>query len=379
MRLLATGDNHFFRRRRFAECVRVHAWMVELARDAKIDIFLSGGDMYEEGSDPLEREAVAEWVTAMAEVAPGLVVRGNHDIPRDVDLLRRLRTKHSVTVEEGAGVHLIAGAAIAAIAWPERAALLAAAGSIEGTEALVREALQHVFRGLGAQLAQHDGPRLGLGHLMVDGSIASTNQPLLGLPINVSLAELALLNAHLGIVSHIHRAQRFDAFGVPWLYAGAPYRTDQSQTEPKSVVLAEFEGQRLVKLQEVETPATPMAHLNAGWDAASGELKLEQHGNLEGHEIRIRYNVAPDQQEQAKAFADGLERRLLGAGVKAVKMEPTVIAQTRARAPEVAAASALPEKLEAHWRAVGFDPGDRRDPLRSKAAELEQEARTDAA
>jgi DNA repair exonuclease SbcCD nuclease subunit len=374
-----TGDDHFDEHSRFDECIRVHAWMVELARDAKIDLFLDGGDVYERASTAIEREAVGDWLTPMAEIAPSLFVRGNHDRPLDVFWLRRLRTKHPVTVEEGAAVHYISGAAIAAVAWPERAALLAAAGSIEGTENLVRDALEHVFRGLGAQLAQHGGPRIGLMHAMIDGSIASTNQPLLGLPINVSMADLALLQAHLGLVSHIHRAQRHDAFGAPWLYAGASHRTDQSQTEPKSVVLAEFDGQRLVKLEEIETPATPMAHLNAGWDAESGELKLEQHGNLAGHEIRIRYDVAPDQQEQARAKADELLRQLLDAGVKAIKLEPTVIAQTRARAPEVSAATSLPEKVEAHWRSIGFDPGARRDPMLLKIADVEQEARGNAA
>jgi exonuclease SbcD len=377
-RLLGTGDNHFDLHRRFSECIRVHDWMVELARDAKVDAFVSTGDLYEKGSVPEERQATAEWTTRMAEVAAGLFVKGNHDLPRDVELLRRLRTKHPVTVEEGADVHYIAGAAIAAIAWPERAAMLAAAGSIEGTEALVREALQHVFRGLGAKLAAHDGPRIGVGHMMIDGSIASTNQPLLGLPINVSLADLALLNAHVGFVGHIHRRQRFDAFGAPWMYTGSPYRTDQSQTEPKSVVLVEFDGQRLVSIEEIETPATPMAHLEGGWDAESAALKIEQHGNLAGHEIRIRYNVAPDQQEQAKAAADALKQTLLDAGVAAVKMEPVVIAQTRARAPEVSAATSLADKLEAHWRSIGFDPGDRRDPMLSLVADVEKEARSAA-
>lgn len=378
MRILATGDDHFDQHSRFEECIRVHDWMVDVARDAQIDLFLDGGDIYERKSSVAERKAVAEWLTPMAEVAPCLLVRGNHDEIGDVAYVRRLRTKHPITVEEGADVHYIAGAAIAAVAWPERAALLAAAGSIEGTEALVREALQHVFRGLGAQLAQHNGPRIGLMHAMIDGSIASTNQPLLGLPINISLADLALLNAHLGVASHIHKSQRFDAFGAPWLYAGASHRTDQSQTEKKSVILAEFDGQRLTKLEEIETPATPMAHLEGGWDAESAALRIEQHGNLAGHEIRIRYNVAPDQQEQAKAAADALKQTLLDAGVAAVKMEPVVIAQTRARAPEVSAATSLADKLEAHWRSIGFDPGDRRDPMLSLVADVEKEARSAA-
>ena len=381
MRVLATGDGHFDLHSRFDECVRIHAWMVDLARDAKVDLFLDGGDIYERASVAEEREAVAEWLTRMAEVAPCLISRGNHDRPRDVFLMRRLHTRHPITVEEGAAVHHVAGAAIAAVAWPERAALLAQAGSIEGTENLIRDALQQVFRGLGAELAQHDGPRIGLMHGMIDGSIASTNQPLLGLPINIGLADLALIGADLGVVSHIHRAQRFQPpAGGPWLYAGSSHRTDHSQTERKSVIFAEFDGRRLVKLEEIETPATPMTNLVGRWNpAAGGGIDVPAFGDLTGHEVRLRFEVAADQREAAAAFARELKDRWLASGVKDVRLEPEVIVEARARAPEVAAASSLPDKLDAHWGAVGFAPGDRRQSLHSKACELEQQEASRAA
>ena len=59
MRLLASGDHHFREHSRFAEAIRVHSWMVDVARERKPDVFLSGGDVYESASTPLEREAVA--------------------------------------------------------------------------------------------------------------------------------------------------------------------------------------------------------------------------------------------------------------------------------------------------------------------------------
>jgi DNA repair exonuclease SbcCD nuclease subunit len=382
IRILATGDDHFDEHSRFDECIRVHAWMVELARDLKIDLFLDGGDICERASTPLERQAVAEWLTPMAEIAPGLIADGNHDRPKDAAIWRRLRTKHPITVEEGAGVHLIGGAVVAAVAWPEKATMLAAAGTIEGSDALVREALQHVFRGLGAQLADHDLPRIGLMHAMIDGSIASTNQPLLGMPLNIGLADLALLGADLGVLSHIHKAQRFDPpIGGPWLYAGSSHRKDYGETERKSVLFAEFEGRRLVKLEEIETPATKMMHIEStwaqnAWDAMRG---LRDIADVAGAEVRWTYAVPVDQREAAEASAREWEDKLRAAGAKSVKVEPVPIVETRARAPEVAAASSLPDKLDAHWESNGFDPADRRGALHSKAAELEQEEANRAA
>lgn len=378
MRLLASADQHFHRRLRFAECIKVHGFIADLAREAKADVVALAGDAYEEESVPEEREAFADFLKATTEHAPVVFSRGNHDAEGDVELMARLQTRHPVIIESGADVHYVAGAAIAAVAWPERANMLALAGSIGGTEELIREAMQAVFRGLGAKLAQHDGPRIGLGHLMIDGSIASTNQPLLGLPINVGLADLDLLGATLGIAGHIHKAQRFTTpSGSIWLYPGSPYRTDFGQTEPKSVVLAEFDGPRLVKVEEIETPATPMRHYEStfdgnGFDSLRGCVS---EGEVRGAEVRWRFNVRPDQQEAARVAAQGWADRWLAMGAVSVKLEPQVVTQTRARAPEVAAAASMPEKLAAHWSSIGYDPGERRDPLLVKVADLEQEVR----
>lgn len=381
MRLLATGDNHWCERIRFEDCIKVHAFMVEVARDAKIDLFLDGGDVFEAASNALERRESFGWVRQICEVARGVWVKGNHDARFELALLRMLETKHPLIVEEGAGVHYVAGAAIAAVAWPERAAIMAAAGSIQGTEEGVREGLRAVFRGLGAQLAQHDGPRIGLGHLMIDGSIASTNQPLLGMPINVSLSDLALLQAHIGFASHIHKAQRHDVFGVPWVLPGSPFRTDHSQLEPKSIVLAEFDGQRLVKVEEIPTPCTPMRDIESaygqhGFDALRGVKNIRE---LDGAEVRWRIVVPAEQREECDRHAREWAEKLVADGAKSVKIEIETAVETRARAPEVAAAKGAVEKIQAHWASVGFDPGERRDPMLLKVAELEQEERADAA
>jgi len=91
-----------------------------------IDLRYDGGTLrVEVASTPDERAAAAAWLVAMAEVCPVLLVRGNHDRRRDCALLARLTSKHPIIVEEGASVHHIGGAAIAAMAWPDRANLAA--------------------------------------------------------------------------------------------------------------------------------------------------------------------------------------------------------------------------------------------------------------
>lgn len=381
MLILASGDHHFDERSRFEECVRVHRWMVELARREKPALFLSGGDIYERASTPLEREAVAEWLTAMAEVCPVVISKGNHDRARDVELMRRLRTRHPVVVEERAGVHVVAGVAVGAIAWPEPAFLTGRAESSDAAATDLRAALTNILRGLGVQLAEHQGPRILLGHLMVDGSVTSTGQPLLGQPINVGLTDLALARAQLGIIGHIHNAQCFDVLGAPHWYPGSPFRTTFGQLETKLVLLAEFDerGRGLVGVHEIATPATPMIQLSGDWRPDHG-LELtgaESAPALAGAEIRLRYEVAVEHRDAARADAQLQRERLLAAGAAYVKVEEVVAVETRARMPTVVAATRPSDKLQAYWAAKGFDPGERRAPLLEKFAELE--ASNDAA
>lgn len=376
-RLLASADHHFHESLRFDECQRVHAFMVDVARERQIDAFLSAGDVYEAGSTPREREAVADWLTAMAEVCPALIAKGNHDKQRDVLLMRRLATRHPVTVEERAGVHYIGGAAVATMAWPERAGLLSALGEERAANLATREMLQAVLRGLGDQLEAHDGPRILLGHFMVDGSQTSTGQPLLGMPINVSLSDLALARAHLGLMGHIHLPQWWDVLGAPHGYVGSPFRTDFGQLEQKTITYAEFDGPNLVTLEHIPTPCTPMIHVSGAFDGleiAVSDADRELVAQHRGAEIRLQYTVRPDQQQAARAAAERLEAFLRErAGAVAVKVEPQVIAERRARAPEVARAQGIRDKLPAHWASIGFDPGERRESLLEKASTLEAE------
>jgi exonuclease SbcD len=377
MLILASGDHHFNDRSRFEECVRVHRWMVELARSEKPDVFLSGGDIYERGSTPIEREAVAEWLTTMAEVCPVVISKGNHDRARDVELMRRLRTLHPVIVEERAGVHIVAGAAIGAIAWPEPAFLTARADSQDAASTDLRQALANILRGLGMQMDEHDGPRILLGHLMVDGSVTSTGQPLLGQPINVGLNELALARAQLGIIGHIHNAQVFDVLGSPHWYPGSPFRTSFGEMEKKLVLLAEFNQQHLLRqVQQIETPATPMLHVEDEWGLLNGEMgwivgDISEIPDSRGAEIRFRYRVANEHRDAARADAERWRDAWLAEGALSVKVEQEIVVETRARMPEVVAALHPAQKLEAYWAAKGYEPGERREPLLQKFAELE--------
>ena len=213
MQVAILADSHFDEHSRFAECVRVHDWIADDIAARGVDLILHAGDVYERKSAPREREAVAAWVQRVTQTAPLVIVRGNHDILGDLPLLARLETRHPVYVEEGAAVRYVETArgvaAVACVAWPRKASLHAMLGQVghEGSELAAGDAMRAVLRGLGAEMAEHDGPRLLLSHAMVRGSKTSHGQPLVGCDMELGLDDLALAGADFYALGHIHMPQ----------------------------------------------------------------------------------------------------------------------------------------------------------------------------
>lgn len=374
MRLLALADHHFREGPRFVECCRIHDWIAELVERERPDVVVSAGDIYDRCNSPntpTERAAVADWLQRVSEVAPVVIVRGNHDFPGELPLRARRRSRHSVIVEEGAAVHRIGGLAIACVAWPQRQRLAAAIG--EGGEALNQtghELLCHVLLGLAAQLEDHPGPTVLAGHLQCDGAKTSTGQELIGGAITVGLTDLDLVGAHFNVLGHIHLPQQLN---LVTCYPGSPYHHTFGEPETKSVVLAEVTVDGC-EWRTIETPATPMVLIDAYWN---GEV-LQHLGNDpppadgRGCEIRLRYHHATDQREPAKRAAHELADKWLEQGHVAVKCEPVVETTTTARAPEIASVPTLAAKVEKKWELDKFDPGERRGELLRKLGELEE-------
>jgi len=372
MRILASGDHHFDEHSRFEECINIHAWMVGQAHELQVDLFLSGGDIFERGSSPVERAAVADWLADMAAICPVIIAKGNHEKPLDAAFMERIRARHPICVHESVGVNVIGDVAIGSVAWPNRGALAAAVEKPMAGEALdqvARHAYRAIFAGLGETLAQHAGPKILLTHCMADGAVTSTGQPLIGAELNIGLDDLALARADLVICGHIHKPQEWSHAGVDILYTGSPRRTAFGEVEDKSIVLVSSEGGRLT-WERIKTPCAPMLLFDAEWNGTAlvGPHRL---ADVTGAECRLRYSVPADQREAAAARAKEDRDCMVANGAIVVKLDEVVEAAVRARVPEVAAAETLPDKLRALWKAKGIELGDREPRVLGRLAELE--------
>lgn len=382
-RILASGDHHFDASSpRWEECQRIHSWIADRVEAERPDLFLSAGDLYERASTPLEREAVAAWLTRIAEVCPVVMVRGNHDAIQDVGFLRRLKARHSITAEEGARVHVIAGVAVACLAWPSRSMLAKHFPEATTGEALndaTRDTLGNIMRGFRPELEAHAGPSVLLSHAMVDGSKVSTGQPLIGCEANISLTEIGLAGADINILGHVHMPQEWSFNGASILYTGSGFRTKCGETEEKSIVSIEASNWG-VTWERIATPATPMVLLEADWADGQFTERPKSDGFVaaeqEGAEVRLRFHVDSDQREAAKAAAQATAAELIDLGAGSVKIEEQVRPKVRARTPEIATADSLGEKLDVLWNAREPElDAERRTRLKTLAANVERTVR----
>jgi exonuclease SbcD len=389
MRIAIVADSHFDEHSRFEECVRLHDWIAEDAAGRGVTLTLHAGDVYERKSTPRERQAAASWFQRMARLGPVVVARGNHDAIDDLPLLERLESEHRIEVFERAGVAAfgvgVHDVAIAVLGWPQRGHLHAALGgggaSHEVVDAEAGDALRSLLRGLGERLSNYSCPKLLLAHAMVRGSVTSTGQPLVGCDFELGLEDLALVGANAYLLGHIHKAQAWQIHDAPCMYPGSPRRTAFGELEAKGYTVVELDEHGVIGCEFVEVPATPMVQFDLTF-AAGGEGLLfldcgrqptrEELEALEGAEVRLRYEVRPDQRDAARGALGELAETIRAIGAVNVKVEEVVLAETRARAPEVARAATLADKLGALWQAKGFEPGERREALLGKVHNLEE-------
>ncbi|NUO50695.1 MAG: hypothetical protein HOV80_17735 [Polyangiaceae bacterium] len=405
------GDNHFDETHRFDECVRLHDWIADDGSRRGVELWLLAGDLFERKSTIRERLAAARFLQRLADTAPVLVIRGNHDVVGDLQIFSKIRARCTIFVDEGAGVHtLVAGprvlAHVACLSWPRKAEVRAMLERVRGEPLAGEEAeaasalmLKNVLRGLGAQLGAaaetRPAPRILLAHAMVRGSITSHGQPLVGCDFELGLEDLALVDADVAVLGHIHKPQEWawqcDGVTTPILYTGSPRRTAFGEIEEKGYVILDMpdEGRNdpatgLVgfRSERIPTPCSAMILVDAAWNPETRVFSFDGDGiNMAdpgwwqsvpmGAEMRFRYRVDSDQRDAARAAAEQWAD-LAGKIASVIKIEEVVQTTTRARVPEMAQAVTTAEQLDALWSAKGLVIEEsRRDRLRAKLDILE--------
>ena len=274
VKALHTSDWHVGRtmrgRSRADEHRAVLAEIVAQAADHAVDLVLVPGDLFDVATPTPESEQIVyRALLDLAQVAPVVVVSGNHDNPKRFEALQPLLDLGRVTAVSsirpaGAGGTLDfedLGTRVVPIPWTSQRAIVSAddlIGKDRDDNAMAYiDRMRRVIAALTDDLTT-DTVNLVLAHLMmhVDASMTAGSERVAHTVFEYSLpAQVFPGSLTYVALGHLHRPQRIPA-AAPIRYAGSPLQLDFGEAgEQKSSMLIEAEPGRPVTMTELALTA----------------------------------------------------------------------------------------------------------------------------
>lgn len=321
-----------------------------------------------------DRNWLVPRVQRMANRAPVVICYGNHDLAGDLDVLRELHAVWPIYVIDRPQVLALQlatfepyteqqQASIFVLPYPSKAGLVAAGTPHDQINELARQALDAIFMDAAAKLVAARAAEqltLMIGHVNVAGSITSSGQPNIGKEIEIDEQMLDRLGRIYIGLNHIHRRQEH--------YAGSMCRLDWGEVEEKSyteitygpdaIYGGYFDGDGWAfDLRYRELDVAPMYHVEGtlttdGFDWScddGGYAEQAGPGFFAGAEVRVRYRFNAAE----RAALDEAIVRAPFKGATRLELEAIPVRTRAVRAPEVAAALTLTDKVSAFVRQSG--------------------------
>jgi DNA repair exonuclease SbcCD nuclease subunit len=370
-RLVCIGDIHLVPGERNPQRLRSLDQIIEQGIDLPdLGAWVLTGDIFDRKSEPADRNAFVERLALMLDHAPAIIVKGNHDAEGDLDIYAHVRERfraHVVTQPVALPLLLATRERVTALClpYPQKAAL--AAAGVAPTDVLdaADAALDSIFLGFAASAdeARAAGqPVFFAAHANISGSIASNGQPSIAKEISVTAAHLDRLGAMPKIFGHIHLPQEIAGA----VYCGSVSSNSWGETERKRALVVDLATGAIDSIP-LDTPRLFHADGTLTRDGFTWALADEATppDRWEGCEVRVRVRF----HQSEKAALDFALARVPFEGAARLVVEPVAIPDRALRAPEVAAARTLAEKVEAWAQHVGTSASD---SVLAKLGRLEQ-------
>ena len=267
MKVLHTSDWHVGRRIRGRDRSEEHrdvlSELVDLARAHEVDLTLVAGDIFDNASPtPAAEQIVWRALLDLSEVAPVLVVAGNHDNPARLDAVAPLLGRVGVTVvgiprgpgEGGVATLRDLGVKVAMLPFVSQRAIVKAE-DIMGSDpdqhaGQYEERMRRVVAALTADMGT-DTVNMLLSHLTVYGGVAGGGERtahIFGYAVPASLFPGHLAYVALG---HLHRQQKMPHSSPVW-YSGSPLQLDFGEVaDQKGALLVKAEPGRPASVEEL--------------------------------------------------------------------------------------------------------------------------------
>ncbi len=250
MRLLHTADWHLGRAFHGEDLLGAQAAaidaLVDLAASSRVDAVLVAGDVYDRALPPVGAvELASEALARLAEVAPVVVISGNHDSASRLGFGTRVFERAGLHVRtEVAGIGrpvLLGDLAVYPVPYLEPDAVREALGAGRGHEAVVTAAMDRARADLAGRPA---GTRaVAVAHAFVAGGAESSSERDLAVGGAASVPPRAFTGMDYVALGHLHAPQ--SAGGARVRYAGSPLAYSFSEaSHVKSATLVELGAAR---------------------------------------------------------------------------------------------------------------------------------------
>lgn len=278
LRILHTADWHVGRtirgRSRIDEHRAVLAEIASVAADHDVDVTLVAGDVFDVAAPTPESEQVVyRALLDLAEVAPVVVVAGNHDNPRRLTAVAPLLELGRVRVA-GRIARPDQGGVLGDLGIPIRVALMpwqSQRGIVGAADLMLRDAVDQVQDYAGRMRRVIEAMTGGLttdtvnvivSHTMVYGAIESGSErhaQIFGYAVPANAFPGSLSYVALG---HLHRQQQIPAPAPMW-YSGSPLQLDFGESgQQKGVLVVEAEPGLPATVTPIDlTAGCPLVHL----------------------------------------------------------------------------------------------------------------------
>lgn len=248
MRLLHTADWHLGRTFHGTSLHEDHAafgdFLVDLAREQRVDGVLVAGDLYDRALPPVDAVRLADDLLGrLAAIAPVVVITGNHDSAP--------RLAFGAGLLAGAGLHLrtdvarigepvmLGTTAVYAIPYLEPDLVRAELGCERGHGPALEAAMARVRADAATRGA---GRTVVMAHAFVAGAQETGSERDLSVGGAASVTAALFTGTDYAALGHIHRPQ---ASGSVARYSGSPLAFSFSEAQDtKSVVVVDLAGER---------------------------------------------------------------------------------------------------------------------------------------
>ncbi len=276
MRLLHTSDWHVGRtirgRSRADEHRAVLAELVELAAEQAVDLVVVAGDQFDvQAPSPEAEQIVWSALQRLAEVAPVVVIAGNHDNPRRLEAVKGLLSAHRIhaapetaPAADGGVVRVTAAdgveAAVALLPFLHHRNVVRAVDLLDPAKGDSEhgQAYADRYARLGRALAADLGGDVSLlvGHVTCVGGVRGGGEREAHSIERYSVDPRAFpLELDYVALGHLHRAQDVGS-APPVHYSGAPLMLDFSESDkPCSAAVVDLEPGRPARITDVPLTA----------------------------------------------------------------------------------------------------------------------------